>query len=195
MRIRKPPGYLGNLAYGIRGVNSLANFNRKEHGVWDLDSSGNPVLLKNHYFSVRDDGTAINFRDEFYLPFLKKFAVGIREANPDFIFLLEPIPNEDPPNLMNEDAEWHSKCVYAPHWYDLDSVFNKRFSGFVTHDVQGLSRGMSVFQASYFGMRGARRNYSFQISNIVRNGLSIIGSKPCLIGECGIPMDLNEKKV
>ena len=168
---------------------------RKDHGVWDFDEAGNPVLLKNHHFSVREDGTPVNFLHEFYLPFLKKFAQGITEGNPDMIFLFEPIPNEDPPNLTNETPDWHSKCVYAPHWYDLHSVFNKKFSGFVTHDVQGLSKGMCVFQASYFGVRGARRNYSFQVSNIVKKGLSLLGPKPCLVGECGIPMDINEKRV
>lgn len=153
-------------------------------------------MLKNHYFAFREDGSKVDFMQDFYRPFLKKFALAIRDANPDLIFLFEPIPNEDPPNcLIDGDLDWHENCVYAPHWYDLHSVFNKKFSGFLTHDVQGLSRGMSVFQASYFGVKGARRNYTFQISNIVKHGLELLGKKPCLIGECGIPMDINEKRV
>ena len=43
-------------------------------------------------------------------------------------------------------------------------------------------------------MAGARKNYAFQVSKVVETGLKKVGEKPCLIGECGIPMDLNEKK-
>lgn len=66
----------------------------------------------------------------------------------------------------------------------------------MTHDVQGLSRGTrNVLQASYFGVKGAKRNYSFQVANVKKHGLNILGPKPCLVGECGIPMDINEKEV
>jgi hypothetical protein len=48
--------------------------------------------------------------------------------------------------------------------------------------------------ASYFGLAGAKKNYTSQISNVINAGLELVGDKPCVIGECGIPMDLNEKK-
>jgi hypothetical protein len=168
---------------------------RKEHGVWDYDTDGKPKLLKNHYFSVLSSGTKVEFREDFYLPFLKRFAIAMKEANSDLLFFFEPIPNEDPPKLDLAE-NWHNNSVYAPHWYDLDSVFYKKFTGLMTHDVQALSKGtQNVLQASYFGISGAKRNYSKQVSNVVKNGLALCGVKPCLIGECGIPMDINEKKV
>jgi hypothetical protein len=167
----------------------------KEHGVWEYNKDKKPVLLKNHYFTKREDGTHYDFKKDFYLPFLQKYALAIKEGNSDLKFLFEPVPNEDPPSFNKED-DWHSNCIYAPHWYDLHSVFNKKFSGYMTHDVQGLSRGtQNVIQASYFGARGAKRNYSFQISNVVKHGQNLLGPKPTLFGECGIPMDINDKKV
>lgn len=81
---------------------------------------GKPALLNPTYFSVNQDGSKVNFREEYYLPFLKRFAIAIREANPDLIFLFEPVPNEDPP-MIDQTEDWHSNCVYSPHWYDLDS--------------------------------------------------------------------------
>lgn len=48
--------------------------------------------------------------------------------------------------------------------------------------------------ATYFGISGAKKNYSGQVRNIVKRGLEYVGDKPCIIGECGIPMDINDKK-
>lgn len=48
--------------------------------------------------------------------------------------------------------------------------------------------------ASYFGLMGARKNYTSQISNVINYGLKKVGQKPCIIGECGIPMDINQKR-
>jgi hypothetical protein len=98
-------------------------------------------LLRPNHFKFRQDGTIVDFRQHYYLPFLKKFSNAIKKANPDLIFLFEPVPNEDPPRLIQETPNWHvHNTIYAPHWYDLASVFKKSFTGYFTHDIQGLSR-------------------------------------------------------
>ncbi|CAG8441294.1 4032_t:CDS:10 [Acaulospora colombiana] len=51
-----------------------------------------------------------------------------------------------------------------------------------------------IVSATYFGISGAKKNYFGQVQNIVRKGLKNAGNKPCVIGECGIPMDINDKK-
>ncbi|KAF9192844.1 hypothetical protein BGZ49_003373 [Haplosporangium sp. Z 27] len=43
-------------------------------------------------------------------------------------------------------------------------------------------------------MKGAKKNYRGQLSNVLRLGLQNVGAKPCLIGECGIPMDINQRR-
>lgn len=43
------------------------------------------------------------------------------------------------------------------------------------------------------GLKGAIRNYREQINNIMQGGRDNIGEVPQVIGECGVPMDLNEK--
>ncbi len=52
----------------------------------------------------------------------------------------------------------------------------------------------NIFSASYFGLHGARRNYAEQIRKIVRIGNERLGVRPIIFGECGIPMDINEKR-
>lgn len=50
-----------------------------------------------------------------------------------------------------------------------------------------------MFSATYFGLKGAKKNYHGQLANVLRLGLQNVGTKPCLVGECGIPMDINQR--
>lgn len=54
-------------------------------------------------------------------------------------------------------------------------------------------QGGNVLSATYFGRKGAKKNYRGQIQNIKQDGLRDMGEKPCILGEVGIPMDLNDK--
>ncbi|KAI8915672.1 glycoside hydrolase superfamily [Gorgonomyces haynaldii] len=164
----------------------------KENGVWTVNADNQPVLLKPNHFAKLEDGSDCDFYRDFYGPFLKNFCGAIRRGNPEAFFFFEPIPNQDPPVIVDQD--WHTNTIYSPHWYDLKAVFQKSFDSFFTHDVQGLSRGKNLLQASYFGLYGAKKNYTLQIGNVVKAGLQKVGVKPCLIGECGIPMDINQKR-
>jgi hypothetical protein len=97
--------------------------------------------------------------------------------------------------------------VYAPHWYDLYSLFNKAFGEFSVN-VQGLSRvrrsflhlvsppnvlllqGMFPLKAFYWGHKGARDNFSLQIRTLKEEAHKSLGDIPVLFGECGIPLDM-----
>ncbi|KAK8091462.1 glycoside hydrolase superfamily [Apiospora hydei] len=83
--------------------------------------------------------------------------------------------------------------VYAPHFYDLNVLFSKAH-GLMSVNVQGLSRGMFVLKALYFGEAGLRANYRKQIGNILEYGRRSLGKAvPALIGEVGISFDINER--
>lgn len=91
--------------------------------------------------------------------------------------------------------------------YDLHSLFLKQHKDF-TVNVQGLSRvsigvccgvarsrklllqGLFPLKAFYWGQQGARENYSLQIRNIVEGGYKVLGEKPVIIGETGLPFDI-----
>ncbi|KAJ3193375.1 hypothetical protein HK101_004929, partial [Irineochytrium annulatum] len=166
----------------------------KQHGVWDVGPDGKPRARIANYFAKNPrTQMPIDFGKDCYLPFFRKYVKSIHSVKPDLLLFFEPIPNEDPPEFEEED-HMLKNVVYAPHWYDLNTLFSKSFDGFMTHDVQGLARGKSVLQATYFGIAGAGKNYSGQLRNIVRNGVARIGQRPILLGECGMPMDINEKK-
>ncbi|KAJ3021061.1 hypothetical protein HKX48_009306 [Thoreauomyces humboldtii] len=165
----------------------------KTHGVWDIDEEGNPRAVDPAYFSKKRDGSPVNFYHDCYIPFIKRYTEAITAADSSLLIFFEPIPNEDPPTLTLEED--HKQLVYSPHWYDLKVLFNKAFNSMVTHDVQGLSRGTkNVLNATYFGAAGAKKNYRGQIRNIVRTGRERLPGKVILVGECGLPMDINEKQ-
>ncbi|CAJ0843020.1 16713_t:CDS:10 [Entrophospora sp. SA101] len=167
----------------------------RQHGVWDVDSAtGNPKILRKDYFTHHPNtGKKLDYYKDFYLPFVKKYSEGIQSVKKDYYVFVEPLPNEPPPTWTEHDH--HENIIYAPHWYDLKSLFNKTFNGMITHDVQRLTKGAQhIVSATYFGISGAKKNYTGQVRNIMKHGLQRVGEKPCIIGECGIPMDINEKK-
>jgi len=43
----------------------------------------------------------------------------------------------------------------------------------------------------HWGHKGARDNFATQIRTLVEAGYRSLGERPVLIGECGVPMDMN----
>ncbi|KAJ7118441.1 glycoside hydrolase [Mycena crocata] len=163
------------------------------HGVWGWDRNKDvAVVLRENYFVKHPlTGESIDWYTDFYYPFLHKWVERVRGVSPpEKIVFVEAIPNEFCP------ASWTPEhcvpnMVYAPHWYDLNALFAKAFGDF-TVNVQGLSRGMFPLKAFYWGQKGARENFSLQIRNVVEGGYKSLGETPVLIGECGVPMDMNK---
>ncbi|KAF5384366.1 hypothetical protein D9615_003481 [Tricholomella constricta] len=165
------------------------------HDVWGwcVNKDEGVVLRENYFINNPSTGKKIDWYTDFYYPFLGKWTERVRGvSSPDKILFVEPIPNEYCPKSWTPEYQVPN-MVYAPHWYDLNALFTKAFGDF-TVNVQGLSRGMFPLKAFYWGQQGARDNYSLQIRNLVEASYSSIGEKPVIIGECGIPMDMNQKE-
>ncbi|BGP11918.1 hypothetical protein JCM10049v2_007838 [Rhodotorula toruloides] len=189
----------------------------REHGVWEWDERkgevGEGVVLKQEYFrrfpedcviegcaeveggkdgrkGRRKQGEEVDWYRDFYFPFVRKFSARTRRPpNPQsWITLAEPIPNEFCPSYP--PAYRPPNFVFTPHWYDLQTLFEKKL-GWMSANVQGLSRGMFLLKALYFGRKGLKKNYTTQILNILRHGYRRIGEVPIVLGETGCPFDLN----
>ncbi|KAG9124154.1 hypothetical protein FRC07_012642 [Ceratobasidium sp. 392] len=147
------------------------------HGVWGWDKKKNEgVPLRESYFKNHPQ-TGRTARLGWYGTWNEE--------------LTQAIPNEFCPVSWTTDKQ-PANMVFAPHWYDLNALFSKAF-GYMSVNVQGLARGMFVLRALYWGHQGARDNYTLQIGNIVRAAYdSLHSSRPVIIGECGIPMDMND---
>uniref|UniRef100_L2G3F5 Glycoside hydrolase family 5 protein n=1 Tax=Colletotrichum fructicola (strain Nara gc5) TaxID=1213859 RepID=L2G3F5_COLFN len=187
----------------------------RAHGAWDWDaSSKKPKVLQKNYFEVDHrpgrEGTPIEWYRDFYAPFLKRFSDRVSRKSPRQFCFNEPIPNEFmPPWVDGNSGEAKSpkkqnyatktvidikrpdNLVFGPHFYDLNVLFSKHHS-WMSVNVQGLSRGMFILKALYFGARALRKNYRAQLGNIIKYGKASLGDHvPALIGEVGIPYDIN----
>jgi hypothetical protein len=165
------------------------------HGVWGWDVKKNEgVVLRENYFTKHPEtNEAIDWYTDFYFPVLKRWASRIRQrVGTEKIVFVEAIPNEFCPRSWTAEHRLDN-MVYAPHWYDLNALFSKAFGNF-TVNVQGISRGMFPLKAFYWGHKGARDNFSLQIQNIVEEGNKSLGEIPVLFGECGVPMDMNNRE-
>lgn len=94
-----------------------------QNGVWEMDLSGTPRLLKPFHFAAKPKtGDPIDFLQDYGMPFWRKAAAAIRTHMPDAIMFVEPIldmtdpSKEQKPALSDEDVG--PGYVWAPHYYD-----------------------------------------------------------------------------
>lgn len=166
------------------------------HGVWEWDSAKNAgaVLREEYFMSDPATGRRVDWYTDFYYPFLKRWTERVRGAiangrGLEKLFFVEPIPNEFcPPSWTPQHQP--TNMVFAPHWYDLRVLFEKAHGEFSVN-VQAISRGVNPLKTFHWGHRGARDNFATQIRTLVEAGYRSLGERPVLIGECGVPMDMN----
>ncbi len=154
----------------------------KEHGVWDVDASGNPCLLQPQYFKELN-GRAVDFNQDYLKPFINRFTREIREIVPDAFIFVEHEVMDEPPQFTPEES---SNMVYAQHWYDIVTLMMKKYLHWVAIDVD---KKMPVF-----GPRQIVRSFARQLGNIHKRGQKALNVAPTLIGEIGIAYDLDNKK-
>ncbi|KAJ1507489.1 hypothetical protein HMI54_004080 [Coelomomyces lativittatus] len=161
----------------------------KNEGVYRLDQDTSYLMKPSYFTQHPKTQERLDFNQDFYLPFVMRYAAAIQQVFSRAMVFMEPVPLEPPPMFH----EYIKNLIFAPHWYDLDSVFKKTFSGYITHDVSALRISKNILKATYFGMRGAKKNYRNQLLRIKRTGMDRVGLVPMVVGECGIPMDLNRR--
>ncbi len=153
----------------------------RQNGVWELDASGAPRLLRpDHFSQVR--GRAVDFTRDYFAPFANRFAAAIREADPRAVIFLEAEPNR----THSLSAVKVGNLVYAPHWYDGYTLVKKKFNALVAAD--------SFTNQPVFGPGAIRKSFAAQMATFKRSAEEDLGGVPTLIGEFGVPFDLEDKK-
>ncbi|KAJ3169011.1 hypothetical protein HK101_011581 [Irineochytrium annulatum] len=165
-----------------------------KEGVWDTKTR---TLLRKNYFAVHPEtGKPVDFLKEFWRPFVHYFTSVIRRVHRTGVIFVEPPVNEHPPvwDAANGDPVW--RIAYAPHWYDGLTLINKKFNRWFTVDVIGMKRGHypGAAFAVKFGALGIRKCFRSQIEMLRREGLEYLGQNPCIMGEIGIPYDMDERR-
>ncbi|MGB1285350.1 MAG: cellulase family glycosylhydrolase, partial [Aggregatilineales bacterium] len=154
-----------------------------QHGVWGVDLDGQPRLLLPDYFSRRE-GKLVDFAQDYLRPFINRFGKGIREVHPEATIFIEGEAEHTVSAFKWTDDDIDN-IVYAPHWYDGLTLLLKRYFPFLGFDVHTLRPvvGAANIDNSFARQMTTIRNYARQYLN----------EAPTVIGETGIPFDLNNK--
>jgi hypothetical protein len=153
----------------------------KKAGVW-TDEGGTPKLLKPDHFS-KLGGKPINFADDFLNPFINRFIDRMKDANEKCIFFIEGVPNKDGPSWKKQDS---TPVVNAFHWYDGVTLYTKFFT-------PGFSINSDTAKIA-LGKKNVIKSFAEQLKTPIDWTKKNMGNMPCLLGEFGLPFDLNKKK-
>jgi hypothetical protein len=152
-------------------------------GAWDLGADGEPVALNPDHF-CRLGGEAIDHEAMFMRPFFHNVAETIRSVRADWLLFAELDPFTALRGGHGFPQPMPADTVNASHWYDLGALVTKRFNP--DHGVDPLSGtvldGPDAIRAHYIG----------QLERLRSAGDRLPGGAPTLIGEFGIPYDLND---
>lgn len=153
----------------------------QHNGVWGLDDKGRVRLLRPHHFSSVA-GRAVDFNNDYLLPFANRYAAAIRAVHPDALIFLETDPQIGPPTLGPGDLDG---VVYAPHWYDAVALFLKRFSPWIGFDT--------YTHKLVIGRQQVRQSFARQLLRHKEYAAQRLRNAPTLIGEIGIAFDMHQR--
>lgn len=147
----------------------------KQNGLWDV-RDGQPVLLRPDHFARKPDGSAIDAVNDYMKPFMVRFVSEIREVDPRAFIFLEGSPVGPHPHWEESDP---GNAVNAAHWYDVTTLFLKTFNPDFTIDLTSMQpvSGAENVQALFTSQLAAKKDARI----------------PTLVGEFGIPFDLDGK--
>jgi len=152
----------------------------KQNGVW-TDEGGEPRLLRPGHFA-QVGGRKVDFANDYLKPFIRRFITEMRSVHPQAILFLEGMPGGQYPHWGPEDP---SNAANAGHWYDGMTLIFKHFNPEMTIDI---------FTRQFVsGTEAVREAFAAQLAAIQQAGLEHMGGLPTLIGEFGLPFDLDDK--
>ncbi|EIN07885.1 glycoside hydrolase, partial [Punctularia strigosozonata HHB-11173 SS5] len=170
-----------------------------QHGVWDPDSG---AVLEPEYFNRRRPGSssssfssenaAVDFNADYWAPHWRAFAARIRAAHPEAIHFVNPPVFSAPPPL--DEADLRGRAAYSAHYYDGLTLVSRHWNWF-NADALGMMRGKysNVLQAIRVGEGAIRKCLGEQLG-VLKRDAEILGPYPTLIGEIGIPYDMDGKR-
>jgi len=124
------------------------------------------------------------------VPFFTRFKDAVRSEMPDALIFVDPSCDfEDHHENHCPKMRADEGLVWAPHWYDFIPLITKSFRSWVA-----VSKSFPPHLI--FGISNIVREYTKQLTGVSECALSM-GQEglgvPTIIGEFGIPYDLNEK--
>jgi hypothetical protein len=185
---RRRIGYERLGAEGIRAWREGVDCVWKRAGVWadDLggEAAGKPVLLRPEHFASAG-GRAVDFTRDYLEPFIRRFERGVCSVGGRnrFVLFVEGVPNAERPTRGAVEA---AQAVDATHWYDDLTLITKRWRGWLAYDARN--------DAPVLGPARVRRYFKEVMVELKQWSAERMGGAPTLLGEFGIPFDMNGAK-
>lgn len=152
----------------------------KQASVW-TDENGKPRILHSDHFS-KYQGRAVDFINDFLKPFMLRFIQNMREVNEQALFFVEGVPNSGEPRWLKDEA---TGIVNAFHWYDGLTLFTKSFKPWFNIDIDTKKPA--------FGRKNVENCFRRQLLRKKEWSEKNMGGIPGLLGEFGLPFDMNSK--
>jgi hypothetical protein len=153
-----------------------------QHGVWKIDASGQPVLTNPAYFT-EVKGRKVDFNQDYFKPFAARFTQMVRSVDKDAMIFMETVPNTHSPEYAPGEL---TNTAYAVHWYDDMVLVLKRYIPWLGYDT--------LTDTIAFGKKKIRKVFAGTHALVKQEAIEKMGGLPTLIGEVGIPFDLNGRK-
>ena len=153
----------------------------KQAGVWTDEGNEPKLLLPGHFSKYKD--RPIRFTDDFLKPFTLRFIEKMNEADRPVLFFVEGIPHRENPSWKREDPQ---NTVNAFHHYDGLTLFTKSFRPWLTVDP--------LNGRIFLGKKKTAAHFSAKLAEARAWAREHMEDMPCLLGEFGLPFDLNKRK-
>ena len=154
----------------------------QQNGVWKVNESGQPILLKPDYFASHN-GQPVDFHRDYLIPFAHRYTDMVRSVDEKKIIFLEQVPETQSPECQPSEF---GELVYAGHWYDGMTLFLKSYIPLINYDTET--------DKFLIGEKNIRKAFARFLAAPRRDAIERMGNIPTLIGETGIPFDLNGKR-
>jgi hypothetical protein len=169
-----------------------------QHGVWDIETG---YVMRPDYFRYlpavefagpHEEVAEVEFVGDYWAPHWQAWARRMRKAHPEAIHFVAPPVFAQPPPLPAEDLA--GRCAYSAHYYDGLTLVTRHWNWF-NADALGLLRGKyrTKLQALRIGEGAIRRSLQSQLKTL-KEDAPILGPYPTMIGEIGIPFDMDGRK-
>lgn len=159
----------------------------QKEGVWEVDQDGNAVIVKNDHFTTVN-GKDVDFYRDYLSPFIVKFANEIRDVIPSTCIFFEGNPEK---MLKGESLNFQfpvdmEGLIFAPHWYDSATLGLKKPMLMASFDM--------MTNKPIIGKGNIADMFVRHLAKIKETATTIREGMPTILGEMGLPYDLNNKE-
>ncbi|ODO09259.1 hypothetical protein I350_02859 [Cryptococcus amylolentus CBS 6273] len=163
-----------------------------QHGVWDPATN---TLLRPDYFKTlpSDPSHHVDFVADFWSLHWLAYSSRVRIHHPEAIHFIQAPVMKQPPKLPASFLG--GRACSSPHFYDGLTLMTKHWNWF-NADAIGVIRKKywSIVQAVRVGEANIRKMMQGELSVLREDTVEVLGKYPTLIGEIGIPYDMDDKQ-